>query len=390
LSITSFLGAQNFRDGDVVPFFLHDLGQAELNAIHESLKSPLLTTGPKVALFESSFASYLGVEHSLCVSSCTAAMHLALEALGVGPGHEVLVPNITFAATALAVLHTGAKPVLVDTDPATGLLNLELLEQATTPNTRAVIPVHLYGQMVDMARLTQLAQELKLLVVEDAAHCIEGVRDGIRPGQLSDAAAFSFFATKNITCGEGGALATRHQKVFEYVRASRTHGMTKTSADRMAEGYVPWDIPSPGWKYNMSDIQASMLIPQLGRISVNLGRRQQAASRYDRLLENLPRVRVPMRLGEVHALHLYAVLLDPKDRESCMTVFRDQGIQFTVNYEALSTLSSFRGFRRFPVDLPVSSEWGKQTLSLPFYPSIPVEHVERVCSALHDVLQGER
>jgi UDP-4-amino-4-deoxy-L-arabinose-oxoglutarate aminotransferase len=386
LSTINFLERESLVATGDVPFYLHDLGPDEVQALSSALHSPLLTTGPRVADFESAFADFLEIEFALCVSSCTAAMHLALESLGIGRGDEVIVPNVTFAASALAVLHTGAEVVLVDTDPETGLLDLDLVANAVSTRTRAIIPVHLYGQMVDMYKLSQIAADLDLFVVEDAAHAIESVRDGVRPGQLSDAAAFSFFATKNITCGEGGALVTRNPSVFERVRASRTHGMTKTSADRMLEGYKPWDIPTPGWKYNLSDIQAAMLKPQLARISENLGRRASAAAYYDMLLGGLPVVMTPKRLGEVHALHLYTLQLPPQNRAACISLFRRGGIQFTVNYEPLSSISSFKDFRRFPRELPESIKWGSQTLSLPFYPGIPTVHMERVCAAISEVV----
>ena len=369
-----------------VEFFVHDLGDEEIQSVRGTLGSRLLTTGPRVDEFESRFGDLLDCSFAIGLSSCTAALHLALEALGVGPGDEVLVPDITFAATALAVLHTGATPVLVDVCESNGLINLELIREAHNARTKAVIPVHLYGDMVDMVRLASIAKELDLVIVEDAAHCIEGMRDGIQPGQLSDAACFSFFATKNMTCGEGGALVTNDEALAGAVRKSRTHGMDKVAADRLRDGYSPWDIAIPGWKYNMSDIQASILIPQFDRIWHNLRRREKIAAVYDQLLGRHGQIRLPKRTAERHALHLYTVQLAPALRAEVSAQLRKDRIGFTVNYAPLHTLSAFKDFRRVPDNLPVASRFGSSTLSLPFYPGLPHTDAIQVARSILSVL----
>src|SRR5437764_11113283 len=226
--------------------------------VKEVLGQPILTTGEYVERVERMLADYLGVQHCLCVMSCTGAMHLSLLALGIGPGDEVITTPMTFIATATAIIEAGATPVFVDVEPDTGLLDPNRVEAAITPRTRAIVPVHLYGQMCDMRALRDLANRRGLFLIEDAAHCIEGIRDGVRPGLLGDTACFSFYATKNLTCGEGGAVVCNDDKLLEKLRLLRLHGMTKTAADRAREGYQHWDMVELGWKYNMDNIQAAL------------------------------------------------------------------------------------------------------------------------------------
>ncbi|HEX6513902.1 MAG TPA: DegT/DnrJ/EryC1/StrS family aminotransferase, partial [Chloroflexota bacterium] len=236
-----------------VPFFRHDLGRDELDSVAEVIQGLILTTGDTVARFEQEFASCLGRKHALGVTSCTGALHLSLLGLGVGPGDEVITTPMTFIATATSILEAGATPVFVDVEPGTGNLDAARVEVAITERTKAIMPVHLYGQMCDMRALRQIADRHKLFIVEDAAHCVEGTRDGIRPGELGDTACFSFYATKNLTCGEGGAVVTDDSELAERLRLLRLHGMTKNAFDRYREGYQHWDMVMLGWKYNMDN-----------------------------------------------------------------------------------------------------------------------------------------
>src|SRR5438552_18106175 len=233
-----------------VPFFMHDLGRAELDAVAEVLAGPILTTGEWVARFERRFAAYRGVPNVIAVTSGTGALHLALLALGVGAGDEVITTPMTFVATATAIMETGAKPVFVDVEPETGNLDAARVEPAITDRTRAILPVHLYGQMCDMRALRKIADSYGLAVIEDAAHCVEGSRDGIRTGELGETACYSFYATKNLTCGEGGALVTNDDELAQRARLLRLHGMNKNANDRHKEGYKHWDMTVLGWKYN--------------------------------------------------------------------------------------------------------------------------------------------
>jgi UDP-4-amino-4-deoxy-L-arabinose-oxoglutarate aminotransferase len=363
---------------------LHDLGAAELDAVADVLRGPLLTTGETVARFERRFADYLGVRHALGLTSCTGGLHISLLALGVGHGDEVITTPMTFIATATAIIEAGATPVFVDVEPDTGLLDPNRVEDAMTPRTRAIIPVHLYGQMCDMRALRDIANRRGLFIVEDAAHCIEGERDGVRPGLLGDTACFSFYATKNLTCGEGGAVVCNDDALLDKLRLLRLHGMTKTAADRAREGYQHWDMVELGWKYNMDNIQAALLLPQLDRLEANWQKRQRLAGQYRRLLAKEPAVTCPVTADNVkHAHHLFPVWSIGAPRDQLVVDIQRQGVSVVVNYRAIHLLSYFRhryGFQRG--QFPHAEQIGDRTLSLPFYPNMPLEHADRVVLAL--------
>ena len=372
-----------------VPFFMHDLGQAELDAVAEVLRNPILTTGEWVARFERRFAERLGARHAVAVTSCTGALHISLVALGVGPGDEVITTPMTFIATATAIIEAGATPVFVDVEPATGNLDTGRVEEAITERTRAIMPVHLYGQMCDMRQLRVLADRHNLVIVEDAAHCVEGSRDGVRPGQLGDTACFSFYATKNLTCGEGGALVTNDDALAEKLQLLRLHGMNKNANDRHREGYRHWDMTQFGWKYNMDNIQAALLLPQLDRLDDNWLRRKDLAEYYQRRLRDIRNLSWPATLPDVvHAWHLFSVWIGDGHRDRVIQQLQNEGISVMVNYRAIHLLTYFRetfGFRKG--DFPVAESIGDASLSLPFYPSMPREHADLVAEELTRALE---
>lgn len=372
-----------------VPFYRHDLGRPELDEIAEVFAGPILTTGDKVAEFERAFAGYLGRRHVLGLTSCTGALHMALLALNIGPGDEVITTPMTFVATSTAIMESGARPVFVDVEPDTGNLDARLVEAAITPRTRAILPVHLYGLMCDMRALREIADRFHLAIIEDCAHCVEGARDGVRPGELSDCACFSFYATKNLTCGEGGAIATDRDDLVERLRLLRLHGMTKTAADRHREGYAHWDVAMLGWKYNMDNIQAAMLIPQLRRLDAKLKEREGRAQRYVELLADVAGVKIPAsRPGAIHARHLFAVFVDPSRRDAMIAELKRRQIETVVNYRAIHLLTYLRerlGYREG--DFPFAEKIGAATISLPFYPTMPFEFLGIVAGALSDSLR---
>lgn len=374
-----------------IPFYKHDLGQAELDAIAEVFRGEILTTGDVVAEFESRFAGYLGVPHVLAVTSCTGAMHMALLALGIGPGDEVITTPMSFVATANAIVEAGATPVFVDVEPDTGNLDAARIEAALTPRTRGILPVHLYGLMCDMREIRRIADAHGLFVVEDAAHCVEGVRDGIRPGQLSDMACFSFFATKNLTCGEGGAVTARSAEHQEALKLLRLHGMTKSSSDRWREGWTPWDMISMGWKYNLSNIDAAMLLPQLDRIDRKLAERDELAAAYDAALAGIEGLTIPAsRPSARHARHLYTVWLpDHVDRNVAVDRLRDAGVNVVVNYLPIHAMTYYREtLAAADGAFPVAERIGRRTISVPFYPGMPRNHIAIVADAIRDLVVG--
>lgn len=376
----------------VVPFYRHDLGTFELDAIADVFRGPILTTGDTVSAFEQAFALFLGRRHAIGVTSCTGAMHMALMALGIGLGDEVITTPMTFIATAAAILEAGATPVFVDVEPDTGNIDANLIEAAITPRTKAILPVHLYGLLCDMRALRAIADKHGLAIVEDAAHCVEGIRDGIRPGGLSNAACFSFYATKNLTCGEGGALTTDDPALLESLRLLRLHGMTKSAADRHREGYQHWDMKILGWKYNMDNIQAAMLIPQLRRLESKLKERERLARLYEERLGGLNWLQIPaLPQNTVHARHLFPVWVEGPLRDQMIRGLQERGIQTVVNYRAIHLTSYLKEkLGHAAGDFPVAESIGERTLSLPYYPGMPDGHIDIVCDALQAVAAQTR
>ena len=371
-----------------VPFFMHDLGQAELDAIAEVLANPILTTGEWVARFEQRFADYLGVRNAVALTSCTAGLHLSLLAYGIGPGDEVITTPMTFIATSTAIMESGAMPVFVDVESETGNLDASLIEAAITERTRAIMPVHLYGQMCDMKAIRKIADDYNLVVIEDAAHCVEGKRDGVGTGQLSDTACYSFYATKNLTCGEGGAVVTNDDDLAAKLKLLRLHGMNKNANDRHKEGYQHWDMTLMGWKYNMDNIQAALLLPQMNRLEDNWRKRTELAKYYEEQLWDIPDLSRPRTLPRVeHAWHLFPVLIGNGKRDAVIKELQTNGISVMVNYRAIHLLSYFRERFGFTAGaFPNAETIGDAALSLPFYPNMPLEHVDIVVEQLRRLL----
>ncbi len=372
-----------------IPFYRHDLGAKELRSFARVLAGPILTTGDTVAEFEAKFASWLGRKHGIGVTSCTGGLHIALEALGVGPGDEVITTPLTFIATATAILQAGAKPVFCDVEPDTGNLDVSKIPSAVTRKTKAVLPVHLYGQMCDMRALRLMARRHRLSVVEDAAHCVEGERDGVRPGQLSDAACFSFYATKNLTSGEGGAVVTDSESLRQKLKLLRHHGMNKTASDRQKEGYTHWDMVTFGWKYNMDNLQAALLLPQLERLDRTHRTRTSLAERYIGLLRDMEGVRLPvLRPHTRHARHLFVIRVQAGLRDRIVQGLQQRGIATVVNYRPVHLTSYFRKKYGFRVgDFPEAERFGEEAISLPFYPSMKPADQTAVVRALRDLLK---
>lgn len=375
---------------DQIPFYLHDLGMAEVVAFERALADPILTTGDTVARFEKRFAQTLGRRNAIAVTSCTGAMHLSLLALGIGPGDEVITTPMTFIATSTAILEAGATPVFVDVEPDTGNIDVTRVEAAIGPRTRAIIPVHLYGQMCDMRALREIADRRGLKIIEDAAHCVEGRRDGIGPGELGDTACFSFYATKSLTCGEGGAIVTDDDTLAQKLRLLRVHGMNRVAADRQREGYRHWDMTELGWKYNLDNLHAAILMPQLDRLAANLERRRELSSEYERRLAGVPHIWWPRTLpGVEHARHLFTVWVGSGRRDAVIAELQARGIGVMVNYRAIHLLTYFRGALGTRAGMfPVAERIGDSTLSLPLYPRMTLDQVRTVSRAIAEILSS--
>lgn len=373
-----------------VEFNKHNLTEDDIALANDVLRSIFLTTGPKVAEFERKFAEYLNIPEAIGLTSCTGALHLALLRYGIGPCDEVITTPMTFVASATAILEAGAKPVFVDVCPKSGLLLPEVVESAITNRTKAILPVHLYGRMVDMLGFARLAERHKLVLIEDAAHCIEGIRDGVRPGQLSNAACFSFYATKNITCGEGGAMVCRSHEDAAWYRSARHHGISKNASSRYTKRYEHWDMEMMGWKYNMDDIHAALLINQIDRLNSYRQKRQELELFYRELLKDIDGIDFIQGAGkdEVSAHHLFTVLL-PRNlsRDVVLNKLQEAGIGCAVNYRAVHILAYLREtFGYKPEDFPSANEIGNRTITLPLYPKLTEEEVEAVCTTLRKII----
>jgi dTDP-4-amino-4,6-dideoxygalactose transaminase len=369
-----------------IEFFHHSIDEQDIERVTNVLRSIFLTTGKEVEDFEQSFSRYIGQRYTVGLTSCTAALHLSLIALGIGPGDEVITTPMSFCATANAILHAGAKPVFVDVEEETGNINAELIESTLTKKTKAIIPVHLYGQMCDMKSIKRIAGRYNLKIVEDAAHSIEAERDEIKIGHLSDISCFSFYATKNITSGEGGAVSTDSEALTEKIRLLRLHGIDKGAADRYTKRYQHWDMTVLGWKYNMDNIQAALLIGQLERIEELWKRRDKLWKIYEEKLRSVKSVRLLKTLhGVRHARHLFTVLVPPDRRDSLLWALQERGIGVAVNYRPIHLLRYYREtFGYHEGNFPVAEEIGKSTVSLPLYPSLEEVDIEYIVKDLKE------
>lgn len=371
-----------------INFFSHNLGNEERKAALQAMQSDFLTTGKYVAKFEKEFSQYIGAESTIGVMSCTAALHLSLQALNIGKGDEVITTPMTFAASSLAIIHTGATPVWVDVEPETGNLDAQQIEAAITSRTKAILPVHLYGQMCDMLTIRDIADKHGLLIIEDAAHALESSRDGIRVGELSDAACFSFYATKSITSGEGGAISTNSQALYDKIIMLRSHGMDKDAGQRHEKRFQHWDLTDFGWKYNMNNIQASILIPQLSKINYIHEKRKNIYQQYIAGLSKIPGLKFPQILpGSKNAFHLFTIWVDPQRRDKILWDLQKHGIGIAVNYRSINILTKFQEvFCKGRGSFPISENIGDSTISLPFHTKLTNEEINYIIKTLKELL----
>ncbi len=367
-----------------VDFYRHNLGHEEKACVLAALDATILTTGRAVAEAEHALAEYLDVLNVVCLDSGTAALHLALIANGIGPGDQVVVPAMTFVATANAVLMAGAEPVFADVDSETGCLTVETIAPRVTSRTRAVIPVHLYGLLCDMESINAFAREHDLILVEDSAHCLEGRRGSTRPASHSRCACFSFYATKAITCGEGGALATNDPELAGRVRRLALHGMTTSAYDRYGKRYQHWDMTEWGWKYNLDNIRAALLLPQIAKLDQRWQRRRQIAEQYEAAFADIAGVEFPKTAHpDWSARHLFTIWVDPQRRDEILADLQRRQIGVAVNYRAVHLLEYYArrlGHRRG--DFPVAESIGDRTISLPLYPQLTTRQIQSVIDAV--------
>jgi dTDP-4-amino-4,6-dideoxygalactose transaminase len=401
---------QMLRADTFLPFALPDIGEEEIRAVEACLRSGWVTTGPVTRRFETAFRDYLGAEvEAIAVNSATAGLHLALEAAGVGPDDEVIVPTLTFTASAEVVRYLGARPVFVDADPHTLNLDPAGVAAAITPRTRAIVPVHFAGMAADMDAIGRLARRHGLRVIEDAAHAFPTRHHGRLVGTLdSDVTVFSFYANKTMTTGEGGMVVTRDPRLAERIRCMRLHGISRDAFDRYTARTPSWyyEVIAAGFKYNLTDIASAIGIEQLRKIDRFQGRRTELAARYDAALAGLPLVlpaRPPTGSGSTHAWHLYVVRLahaapDGVDgapnagtahggRDALIARLAERGIGTSVHFIPLHRQPYWRdSYRLRSADFPVAEAAFGAMLTLPLYTRMVDADQERVISALHDLL----
>lgn len=379
-----------------LPFALPDIGEEEIAEVVDSLRSGWITTGPKTKRFESEFTAFLGdpTLQAVAVNSATAGLHLAVEAIGVRPGDEVITPSLTFTATAEVVRYMGADPVFVDVDPATLCLDPEQVKRRITPRTRAIIPVHYGGMAADMSAILEIARRHRLRVVEDAAHALPSTHGGKLIGTLeSDATVFSFYATKPVATGEGGMLVTRDAEIARRGRIMRLHGINHDAFDRYVSTKPAWryEVVEPGFKYNMTDLAASLGIHQLKKAHAFQGRRAAMADRYDQELRTLP-VSLPPHpfSGDLHAWHLYPLRLAedaPVARDRFIEAMAERGIGCSVHYIPLHQQPYWRDrYRLKNDDFPATTGICERLVSLPIYTRMTDEDQGRVIAAVRSIL----
>jgi dTDP-4-amino-4,6-dideoxygalactose transaminase len=381
---------------DFLPFALPEIGEEEIAEVVQALRSGWVTTGPKAKQFESDFIAYLGGDvDAIAVNSATAGLHLGLEAMGIGPGDEVITTTHTFTASAEIIRYLGADPVFVDVDPDTLCIDVNQVERAITPRTKAIIPVHFAGHSADMYSLLALAKQHGLKVMEDAAHSLPSTCDRKLVGTLaSDVTVFSFYANKTITTGEGGMLVTRNSEIAKRARVMRLHGINRDAFDRFTSKAPSWyyEIVAPGFKYNMTDIAASIGIHQLKKANLFQQKRSRIAALYDRALAGLP-ITLPPRAanGDMHSWHLYVIRLTDESfvaRDVFIERMFELGIGCSVHYIPLHLHPYWRDtYNLTPEMFPVSQRIYERAVSLPIYTRMTEADVDRVANAVKKALE---
>jgi dTDP-4-amino-4,6-dideoxygalactose transaminase len=378
-----------------VPFHAAAMGEEEVRAVSDVIRSGWLTMGARTFEFERQFASYVGAPYAIAVSSCTAGLHLCLDAVGIKPGDEVLVPTTTFTATAEVVTYLGAQPVLVDIDSQT--LNLNVIDAARkiTARTRAILPVHFGGQPCDLAEIRDLAETHKLHVIEDAAHALPASYRGKPIGSISELTAFSFYATKTLSTGEGGMVTTSNEDYARRLQVMRLHGISRDAWKRYsAEGSWHYEVVEAGYKYNLTDIQSALGIVQLSKCDAMNQSRSDIARRYTQAFRSVDALEVPEVLPDrTTSWHLYVLRLRfgalRIDRARFIQELGERGVSASVHFIPLHLQPFYqKTFDYREGDFPVAEQEYQRCLSLPLYPTMSEEEVEQVIWAVRDVVSS--
>ncbi|MBU2671319.1 UDP-4-amino-4-deoxy-L-arabinose aminotransferase [Hafnia paralvei] len=377
---------------EFLPFSVPSMGEDEIAAVAEVLRSGWITTGPKCQQLESAFSQYVGAKHAIAVSSATGGMHVTLMALGIGAGDEVITPSQTWVSTLNVITLLGAEPVMIDVDRDTLMVQPAEIEAAITPKTKAIIPVHYAGAPADLTALREIAARHNIPLIEDAAHAV-GTRFGEHMVGAQGTAIFSFHAIKNMTCAEGGMVVTDDDELADKVRCFKFHGLAVDAFDRQALGRKPQaEVVAPGYKYNLADINAAIALVQLEKLPAMNARRQQLVARYLQALQGSPLLplKVPAYPHQ-HAWHLFMVRVDESlcgiDRNTMMEKLKEHGIGTGLHFRAAHTQKYYR--EKYPdLSLP-NTEWNSASLmTLPLFPDMQDSDVDRVVKALSDILES--
>lgn len=366
------------------------VGEEEIGEVIDTLKSGWLTMGPKTLEFEKKLAEYIGVKNIIAVNSCTAGLHLSLLALGIGAGDEVIVPTYTFAASANVVIYAGAKPIFVDVEEGSFNIDPLKIEEKITPRTKAIMVVHYSGKAANMDEISRIAKKHGLKIIEDAAHAIGTSYNNQKIGSFGNLTSFSFYATKNMTCGEGGAIATDDDALADKLRVLRLHGISKDAWKRYGSaGSWYYEIEECGWKYNMTDIQASLGLHQLEKLDDFIKIRRKYAKIYNEELSKIPGIRLPYLKDEPgNIYHLYPILLERYDRNKFIEEMKKRNIGTSVHFIPLHLHPFYRrtfGYKKG--DFPVAEKLYEQEVSLPLYPKMAEEDVYNVIEAIKEIVK---
>ena len=375
-----------------LPYYQPLIEEDEIKEVVDTLKSGWLTMGPKTIEFEKLIAEYTGAKHAIAVNSCTAALHLSLIVLGIGKGDEVITTLFTFASTGNVIVHTGAKPVFVDIERETYNIDPEKIKEAITPKTKAIIPVHYAGQPCDMKAIMEIAEDYSLFVVEDAAHAIGAEYEGRRIGTFGTTTCFSFYATKNMTTGEGGAITTNDDKLGDKLRILRLHGISKDAWKRYSEkGNWYYEIENCGWKYNMTDMQAALGIHQIKKLDTFIEIRRRYAQIYNEELRKIGGLITPYEKPNVkHVYHLYPILLENYNRDEFIEKMQEKSIGCSVHFIPLHLHPFYKNIFGFKKGDFTNAEWiYEREVSLPLYPKMKEEDIHGVVNTVKDIIEGK-
>lgn len=366
------------------------IGQEEINEVVDTLKSGWITTGPKTKKFESQFSDFIGTKNAIAVSSCTAALHLALVCNDIKDGDEVITTPLTFASTANVVVHQNAKPVFVDIQKDTYNIDPDKIEEKITDKTKAIIPVHYAGHPCDMDQINKIAKKHKIMVIEDAAHSLSAEYKGQKIGTLGNIGCFSFYPTKNMTTAEGGMMTTNNDKLADKIRMLSLHGINKDAWKRYSsEGSWYYEIFYPGYKYNMTDIQASMGIHQLKNLKNMQKIRENIAKRYNEAFQDLPNIILPTVRNYIkHSWHLYAIQVLGIKRNKFIEELKSNQVGFSIHFIPLHYHPYYKerfGFKKG--DFPVTEKVYERIVSIPLYPKMSDKDIEHVISVIKKVLK---